>query len=130
MIRGFGPDEGFGVVVGDIDVAQDGVLEFAGASEDTTSELFFGESGEPSLDEIEPRRTGWGEVEVKTRALEKPTLDDLGLVGLIVVEDEVDVEIVRDGSIDGVEEFSELNRTVPFVTFGYDLSALGVESRE
>ena len=98
-----------GVVVGDVDVAQDGVLEFAGAAKDTASELFLGKGSEPALDEVEPGRTGWGEVEVKARSLEKPTLDDLGLVGLIVVEDEVDVEIAGDGSINGVEEFSKLN---------------------
>ncbi len=60
----------------------------------------------------------------------QPTLHSWNLVGLIVVEDEVDVEIVGDGLIDGVEELAEFNGAVPLVTFGDDLTGLGVESRE
>ncbi len=55
MIGGLRPYEGLGVIVGDVDVAEDGLLEVACATEDTASELFFGEGGEPPLDEVEPR---------------------------------------------------------------------------
>ena len=55
MISGLCPHEGLGVVIGDVDVAEDGMLEVPCATEDTTSELFFGEGGKPPLDEVEPR---------------------------------------------------------------------------
>ena len=55
MISGLGPHEGLGVIVGDVDVAEDGMLEVACATEDTASELFLGESGKPPLDKVDPR---------------------------------------------------------------------------
>ena len=69
-------------------------------------------------------------MEVEARTLEEPALDDLGLVGLIVVDDEVDIEALGDGRLDSVEEPAKLNGAVALVTFGDDLSGLGVERCE
>jgi hypothetical protein len=52
-------------------------------------------------------------VKVKPWTLGQPSLNELGLVGLVIVEDEVDFKIVRYGLIDGVEELAELHRGFP-----------------
>ena len=101
-----------------MDVVLDGPFELSGAAEDAAAELFFGEGCEPTFHEIEPRRTGGGEVKVESGAFGQPVLDEGCFVGLIVVEDEMDVEIAGDGLVNGVQEPTELHGTVAFVTVG------------
>ena len=64
------------------DVVLNGPFELPGAAEDPSAELFFGESCEPTFHEIQPRRTGGGEVEVEAGAFGQPVLDEGCFVGL------------------------------------------------
>ncbi len=52
-----------------------------------------GQSGKPALDEVHPGGVGRREVKVEAWVSNEPTLDRRDLVGLVVVEDEVDVEV-------------------------------------
>ena len=54
LVSRFGPYKGFALIVRQLDVFKNGLLELARASVNTSSELLFGQRGEPSLDEIEP----------------------------------------------------------------------------
>lgn len=48
----------------------------------------------------------WGEVDVPARTLGQPVADRLGLVGGVVVRDEMDVEVVWHVGLDLVEDHS------------------------
>jgi hypothetical protein len=48
------------------------------------------------------------EIEVVTRSLGQPALDEVGFVGGVVVEDQMDLEINWDGLVDEVEKLPEL----------------------
>jgi hypothetical protein len=71
-----------------------------------------------------------GEVEVETRALREAALDELRLVGAVVVEDEVNVEFGGHLLIDAIEELAEFHRAVPPVAFSDHLAGLDHERRE
>jgi hypothetical protein len=61
---------------------------------------------EEALDEVEPGGTGRGEVHFETGMAQQPPADCSGLVGAVVVQDEVDVEVVRDLTVDLVGNFT------------------------
>jgi hypothetical protein len=82
--------------------------------------LFVGEFDEPTFDEVEPGRAGGREVHVEPGMPSQPTEDRGCLVGGIVVQDEMHVEVSWHGAVDGVEEGSELAGSMPAVTFSDD----------
>ncbi len=63
-LGGFGPAEGFGVVVPVGGPVFYGVVELGDGGEGPSFEGFAGEYGEPGLDEVGPACAGGGEVEV------------------------------------------------------------------
>ena len=108
MISGFGPEEGprFGIVVDD--KGGDGCLQFLDATVDAAADLALCQKREPALDLIEPRGVRGSEVEVIARPFGKPGFDGRRLVGGVIVHDQMDIEIGRHGSVDGIEEAAEL----------------------
>ena len=91
-VGGFGPYERrrHGVVV--CKIGADGCLKVGDAFEDTAANGILGDRGEEPLDQIEPRRRGGNEVQLKALVPLQPVLDLLGLMRRIVVEDEVQIE--------------------------------------
>src|SRR4029453_12726165 len=107
------PHEGVGGLVVDGQVAIDGHLEIADAAVNATAELLLGEQREPTLYEIDPRRALRREVQMIPGPLREPPLDQWGLVGGVVVDDQMDVQLLGDRRIDRVQELPELDRPVP-----------------
>ena len=64
LVGGFGPYDGFGIVVMNLQVAPDRGLEFVGAAEGAAANSLRGQRREPALDQVEPRGAGGGEVHV------------------------------------------------------------------
>ena len=63
-------------------------------------------------------------MEVIARPLSQPALDGGGLVGSVVVQDQVHVKVRGYGRIDPVEEAPELRGSVPAVAGADDLPSL------
>ena len=82
------------MTVADLQVAADGVLEFAGAAVCAAPKLFFGQRREPALHQVEPRSAGRREVQVEAWMTQQPALDRRSLVGGVVI-DESDAAGVR-----------------------------------
>ena len=80
-----------------------------GGAMDAAPDLFVGQQPEPALDLVEPGGAGGCEMGLPARPFGEPVADRLGLVGPVVVHDDVDVEISRDVRLDEVEEFAELS---------------------
>ena len=71
-------------------------------------ELLLRQQPEPSLDQVEPRRTRRREVHVIARTLRQPTMDQCRLVNGRVVQDEMDIQLGGYRGVDGIEEAAEL----------------------
>ena len=69
VIGGFGPFEGFGVLVCRVDVVEDGALQLLGGAMDAAPDLFVGQQPEPALDLVEPGGAGGCEMGLPARPL-------------------------------------------------------------
>ena len=72
-------------------------------------ELTIGEQGKEAFDLVEPGRTGRRQMHMPARSAYEPIADQRRLVGCVIVDDQVHVEIGRYGGLDLVEEFAELD---------------------
>src|ERR687892_2471523 len=70
----------------------DGLAQLPDRGEASAGKRAAGEDREPDLDLVEPAGVGWGEVEVDVLVPGQPSVA-LGLVGLEVVEDDVNLLI-------------------------------------
>ena len=75
-----------------VEVLTNGVLKGTGAAMRATLDRLV-ESNAPALHEVEPRRAGRGEVEVKPRMRRTPSTYARRLVCPVVVQDEMNVEV-------------------------------------
>jgi hypothetical protein len=66
-------------------------------------------------------------MQMKTGPLHKPALDYRWLVGTVVIENEMDVQRFRYGSIDGIEEPAELGRGMPMMNFTGSFPRFSIE---
>lgn len=89
--------------------------------------LLFRESCEPALNEVEPGSTDRGEMQVEARMVLQPASNRRRLVGSVVVEDHVDVEVLRLGRVDGLQELTELEGAMAFLAFPDDLPCPGIQ---
>lgn len=74
------------------------------ASEATLADRLLGDEPEPTLDLVEPGRIGWGVVDVEAGPLCEPEPYLVMLVGGVVVHDQMDLQLLRHGLIDVLEE--------------------------
>ena len=103
-----GPGEGLWVGVVGVEVGADGLVQLDDGAEDAALQPLLGQGGEEALDGVDPGGRGWREVHVDARMPGQPSLHSLGLVGGVVVEDQVQVEPGRGLLIDQAEEADEL----------------------
>ena len=130
---GFGqsrPDEWLGVFVSPIDVVGDGLDELSDAGDGEAFELPSREFTEEALNEIQPRGGGRGEVELHSRVFLEPYPNSRMLVRGVVVENDVDVELGRDGPLDLTEESQEFLMPMARHAFVEDLASGHVQSSE
>src|SRR6266571_5371151 len=102
------PDEGFGVGVVGLDVAMDGDHQVADPGEGAATDGTVGELTEPDFDEVQPGGAGGHEVKVEARPAGEPAFH-LGMaMGAVVVEDQVQVEVLRVLTIEPAQKAPEL----------------------
>src|ERR1700686_4957396 len=89
-----------------------------------TANLTLGEQRKEALDLVEPGTAGRRQMHMPTRPAVKPVADGGGLVGCVVIDDQMHVKISRHGGLDLVEELAELDGAVAPVAFS-DHSAGG-----
>ena len=67
-------------------------------------DLLFGEHGKPALDQIEPGAAGGSEVQMKERVPCQPALHFGVLMGGVVIADQVQLPVGRNGLVDETEK--------------------------
>ena len=95
LASGLCPDEGFWAGVMVVEIVHDGGFEIGDALEDAAPDTLAGDLGEEALDHVEPRRGGRNEVQVEAWMALEPARHGRCLMGGVVVEDEVQVELCR-----------------------------------
>ena len=78
------------------------------ASEAASADCLLGNEPEPTLDLVEPGRIGWRVMDVEAGPLCKPESYLGVLVGGVVVDDQMNVEMLGHGLIDALEELKKL----------------------
>src|SRR5262245_6209188 len=101
--------------------------QFLGAGKRTAPDLTAGQDREPALDLVEPRGVGRGVMGMEARPRREPSADLGMLVGGVVVDDEVDVEMARHRTIDALEKGQEFLVAMACPTLGQDLAIGDVE---
>ena len=101
-----------------LDEAVDVLPQVPKTPESPASDRSLRDDVEANLDLIEPGPVGRRVVDVESRSLRKPLLDRGRPVRRVVVENQMvenqlDVEIFRDGLVDRTEETEELPAAVP-----------------
>src|ERR687891_712218 len=124
------PHERGGVRIREIYVPANGLLQLARTAVDAPAYLLLRQRGEPSLDEVDPRRAGRGEMHVEARMPHQPPPNRGSLVGAVVVEDQVHIEFGGHRGVDRAEEVPKLAGAMPMVKLAQDPPAPRLERRE
>ena len=112
------------------DEAVDFFDEVGGGLEGATTDGALGDEGEEAFDLVEPGGISGREVNVPTRTAGEPSLDLGMLVGGVVVDDEMDVELGRHISLDVAQKGEELLVTMAGFALGDDRAVEHVEGGE
>src|SRR3989337_2854204 len=113
-----------------IEEGADGGSQFAGGAEAAAPDVLCGEDGKAAFDPVEPTGGGGREVNLKARAFDKPAPDGRGLMGRVMVPDEVQVQFWRHMVFDGVQESAELGAAAPAMNLADDFAGFGIEGGE
>jgi hypothetical protein len=130
LLRGLCPDERFRVVVPVSDPGSDVGLQRLDGLVGTAADHLVGQEAEPAFDLVEPAGPGRGEMHMEPGMTLQPRLDRRGLVGAVIVTDQMDVEMRRDVLVNLGQELLELHRTVTAVHRADDVTGGGVKRRE
>jgi hypothetical protein len=71
-------------------------------------DLFLAQERKPAFDEVQPGRAGGREMEMKPRMANEPPAHARGLVGAVIVENEMHREVGWHLRVDGLKEFEKL----------------------
>jgi arabinofuranosyltransferase len=129
-VGGCGPGKGVAPPVVVLHEGLDLLDEISDAAKRPTANRSLGDQVEPDLDLIEPRRIGGRVVDVEAGARGEPTTDARVLVRRVVVDDEMDVELLRDRLFDVTQELKELLVAMPALALGEDATGSDIEGRE
>ena len=125
-----GPDEGLTVLV----VLSDKVINLANkvfdAAEGAMANGLLGDQLKEALHLIEPGAIGWDEGEVPAGMSRKPGLHARVRVRAVVVDDHMDVELLRNALVDASQEREELRMAVTRLAGGEHRPIEHIQCRE
>jgi hypothetical protein len=84
-------------------------------------DLLLAQEREPAFDEIEPRRAGRCEVDMKTCVARESPPHARRFVRAVVIEDQMHLEVRRDADVNRLQELQELLTPMPSMTLAKDL---------
>src|SRR5215469_10086092 len=129
-ISALGPDERLGIGVVRVNESGDVSFELLDTAMDAALDLLVGEQREPAFDLIKPGGAGRCEVHVIARVAGEPSPDRRRLVGGVIVEHQVYVEIGWNRLLDLGQEVAEFDRAMTLVAAADDLAGGNVQGGE
>ena len=126
----FGPHERLRVLVTEPNELVDCGDQVWHAREDPSANALARNLTEPPLNEIQPRGTRRGKMQMKSGMFCQP-LFDIGMgVGPVIVQDQVQNHLARRVSVDGAQELQELLVAMAWVTGPDHCAVEHIERRE
>ncbi len=113
-----------------VDEFLDAGFQLRDAAIGAATDLFHGQLGEPALHETQPGAIRGRVVHVETGALGEPVADERGLMGAVVIHDDVHVEPTGHLGVNQIEEFPKLRRAVPLMKLRDHVARLRMEGGE
>src|SRR5947209_4870034 len=89
------PAEGLRRSIMFVEKGRDGGFEFLDTAMNAAADLLLGQHGKEALDLVQPGTAGRGQMHMPARPLRQSIADQRGLVGGIVVPDQMHVEMAR-----------------------------------
>ena len=121
-IGGGGAPEGWHAGVVGVGEVADLLLEWGHRGKGAVADGPLGDEVEPALDLVEPRGIGGGEMKVIAGPGREPALDLDRLVGAVVVNGEVDIQVRGPVGVNGPEEAQERLVAMSRLAQGQDLA--------
>ena len=105
-----------------VDVSADGHDEFLQVAEDATAEPILSQVAKETFHHVQPGRAGGSEVQMKARVSRQPALDFGVLVSGVVVADQVELPIQRDGLVDQTKKLEPFLVAMPLLAQAKDFA--------
>src|SRR5436190_8976261 len=102
-----GPVEGRALLVMRGDICKDGLTQLRHAGVRSAAQGFLGKQAKESLDEVEPGRVGWREMQVKAEMAKQPPMHDRRAMRRQVVQHHMNVERMVDARVDLTQKRDE-----------------------
>ena len=113
-----------------LDPIGDGDFEFVDIGEDAAADALPGDFCKEPLDEIEPRTGRWREVQGEAFVPREPAFHGWCLVGGVIVEDQMQIEMIWGLAVDRFEERQEFACPVAGEAFTDDGARRDIECRK
>jgi hypothetical protein len=65
LVSGFGPHEGLGMLIADLDITANGLRQFPRGAVDPPANLFFHQGSQSALDQVQPERSREREIQME-----------------------------------------------------------------
>jgi hypothetical protein len=110
------------------DEGGDGGFQGDDAAVNAASDLAFGQQSKEALHLIDPGGAGRCQMHVPARASIEPVSDQWSLVGCVIVDDQMHVEVGWYGGFDLIEELAEFDGAMAGITLADDPSGSDVSA--
>src|SRR3989442_1248019 len=107
-VGGGGPHKGPRVLVVVLDELVDLAFEVRHGVKGAATDGALRNQSEPAFDLVEPRGVGWSVVDMEARTSGEPDSDSGVSVGAVVIDDQMNIQIVRNVGLDVAQEAQEL----------------------
>src|SRR5216110_12435 len=126
------PDEGFGSLVVFLDVGFDCLAQLSNRRKTTATNRLSRDLPQKPLNQVEPRTTGRGEVNLETGTAGKPTSDPPCFVSAVIVHDEMELglAVIGKGLVNPIQKAQELLLAMTLVAVSQDAAGGGVVGRK
>ena len=129
-VGGSGPHKGPRVLIVVLDELIDLAFEVRHGVKGAASDGALCDQSEPALDLVEPGGVGRSVVDMEARTLGEPDFDTGVPVGAVVIDDQMNIQMLRDIGLDMTQKAQELLMAVPRFALREDLSVGDIERRE
>ena len=116
LIRSFGPDKGFRIIIMTPDIVLDCRYQFRNASEYASANPFPSDLAKPAFDQVQPRRACRCEVQNETGMFFQPCRHVRVAVCSIIIQDHMNIQPLGHLLINLAQEFQKFNVSVSGIT--------------
>src|SRR5690606_15079490 len=116
------------MLIGFFDVGVNSQLQLGNIGKSTSPDTLLRKFAKPALDQIQPGTAGRREMNMKARVATQPTLDLGVLMGCVVVNNQMEIELFGRRPVNCPQESKPFIVTVPWHHLGDDMPLRDIQS--